>query len=164
MSLNQTARTTLLRSKTSSFCQAFLKNLPPKETLSKFFTSNPTIHEHGPTWANSRLPFLGKPFIGREECVKYFELLGETLKFHPDEKTFPPVEEFIVDAEARSEGMAEARGAVSVVARAVFESVKTGKKWEEKFIYRLSGFDEEGRIGCWEIWADPLSAWDAVGE
>jgi hypothetical protein len=56
------------------------------------------------------------------------------------------------------------RGAVSVVAHGIFESVKTGKKWEEDFIYRLSGFDEEGKIGCWEIWADPLSAWDAVGE
>lgn len=38
------------------------------------------------------------------------------------------------------------------------------KSWEEDFVYRLSGFDEEGRIGHWEIWADPLSAWDAVGD
>jgi hypothetical protein len=53
--------------------------------------------------------------------------------------------------------------AVSVVAHARFESIKTGKSWEEDFIYRLSEFDEEGRIGHWEIWADPLSAWEAVG-
>ena len=74
------------------------------------------------------------------------------------------MEEFIVDAETRINGMETGRGAVSVVAKAVFESVKTGKRWEEMFVYRLSGFDEEGRIGCWEIWADPLSAWEAVGE
>ena len=30
-------------------------------------------------------------------------------------------------------------------------------------LYRLSDFDEQRRIGHWEIWADPLSAWEAVG-
>ena len=87
-------------------------------------------------------------------CDKYFELLGKTLSFHPDENTFPPADEFIVDATV---------GAVSVVAKAKFGSVKTGKSWNETFIYRLSSFDKEGRIGYWEIWADPLSAWEAVG-
>ena len=50
-----------------------------------------------------------------------------------------------------------------MVAHARFTSVATGKGWEEDFIYRLSGFDDEGRIGHWEIWADALSAWEAVG-
>ena len=45
-----------------------------------------------------------------------------------------------------------------------FASVKTGKSWEEDFVYILSEFDEEGRIGRQEIWADPLSAWMAVQE
>ena len=48
------------------------------------------------------------------------------------------------------------------MAHARFESVSTGKSWEEDFVYRLSEFDEQGKIGHWEIWADPLSAWDAV--
>lgn len=69
--------------------------------------------------------------------------------------SFPGPEEFIVDAEA---------GMVSVVGKGRFSSRKTGKGWDEQFIYRLSGFDEEGKIGHWEIWADPLSAYDAVGE
>lgn len=68
---------------------------------------------------------------------------------------FPKPEGFIVDAEA---------GMVSVVGKGRFTSRKTGKAWDEQFIYRFSGFDEEGRIGHWEIWADPLSAWEAVGE
>ena len=55
-------------------------------------------------------------------------------------------------------------GAVSVVGHARFGAVKTGRSWDERFVYRLSGFDEEGRIGHWEIWADPLSAWEAVGD
>lgn len=131
--------------------------------LDNFFTSSPKITEHGPQWATSRLPFLGVTFSGRAEegktspdstCDEYFDLLGKTLSFHPDKNTFPPAEEFIVDATA---------GAVSVVAKAKFGSIKTGKRWDETFIYRLSGFDEEGKIGHWEIWADPLSAWEAVG-
>lgn len=167
MPSEQTTRSDLLRSKALAFCQAFLENLPPQETLNKFFTSSPTIHEHGPSWANKRLPFLGKPFVGRVECANYFKLLADTLKFHPNDNTFPPAEEFIVDSETQigsRKGESSVSGAVSVVAHAMFESVKTGHKWEEQFIYRLSGFDEEGRVGCWEIWADPLSAWDAVAD
>jgi hypothetical protein len=62
---------------------------------------------------------------------------------------------FIVDAEV---------GMVSVVGKGRFTSKKTGKGWAETFVYRFSAFDEQGRIGHWEIWADPLSAWEAVGE
>jgi hypothetical protein len=53
---------------------------------------------------------------------------------------------------------------VTVLAAARFESVKTGKRWHETFIYKLSGFDNEGKAGVWEIWADLLSAWDVIGE
>jgi len=52
---------------------------------------------------------------------------------------------------------------VTVVGKGKFESIETGRSWEEKFIYRFSGFDERGSIGHWEIWADPLSAWVAAG-
>lgn len=54
------------------------------------------------------------------------------------------------------------RGVVSVEGRATFRSVQTKRSWNEQFMYRLSDFDHFGRIGHWEIWADPLSAWDAV--
>lgn len=190
-SSNITARTNLLRSRTHAFCQAFVTGNPSGKSLAEFFVpTNPQITEHGPSWASARLPFLGRTFSGRSRsnsnitssststgassvsesqdtdtdtdsfgsgftCDDYFELLSRTLSFHPDAHTFPPREQFIVDAEA---------GAVSVVAHARFASVKTGQGWEEDFIYRLSGFDEVGRIGHWEIWADPLSAWVAVGD
>lgn len=68
---------------------------------------------------------------------------------------FPGEGGFIVDANA---------GMVSVVGKGHFASKKTGKGWDEQFIYRFSEFDEEGKVGHWEIWADPLSAWEAVGE
>jgi hypothetical protein len=67
---------------------------------------------------------------------------------------FPAADGFIVDAASRM---------VSVVGKGRFVAKKTGKGWDEQFIYRFSGFDEEGKIGHWEIWADPLSAWVAVG-
>ena len=70
------------------------------------------------------------------------------------EDAFPLTDGFIVDARTNM---------VSVVGKGTFKSKKTRKGWDEEFIYRFSGFDEEGRIGHWEIWADPLSAWVAVG-
>jgi hypothetical protein len=157
-------RSNLLRSITVSFCSAFLSSTSPKIILDTYFTSSPRITEYGPSWASSRLPFLGT-FIGRpstmtrtttsKPCDDYFAILSETLTYQPGEMKFPSPEEFIVDAAAN---------AVSVKAHARFSSVKTGEGWEEKFVYKLSEFDEKGRIGHWEIWADPLSAWEAVGE
>lgn len=67
---------------------------------------------------------------------------------------FPGADGFIVDVDA---------GMVSVVGKGRFTSKKTGKGWDEQFIYRFSNFDKNGKIGHWEIWADPLSAWEAVG-
>lgn len=52
---------------------------------------------------------------------------------------------------------------MTVKLQAGFKSVRTGKGWEEEFVYVLSEFDDEGRIGRQELWADPLSAWVAVG-
>ncbi|KAF2436661.1 hypothetical protein EJ08DRAFT_684907 [Tothia fuscella] len=157
----------LLSSKSHSFCQALISPPSPTTLISKYFTpSSPKITEHGPKWCRDRLPFLAKTFTGTsgpDSCETYFELLSKTLKMHMHEKSFPSQRGFIVDADATTEEKGGGKGVVCVVGNAEFESVKTGKKWREKFMYRLSGFDEEGRIGHWEIWSDPLSAWDAVG-
>jgi len=97
---------------------------------------------------------LGKTFSGYDECVEYFALLAGVLDMALAGDAFDDGA-FIVDADA---------GMVSVVGKGRFTSRKTGKGWDETFVYRFSGFDGEGRIGHWEIWADPLSAWEAVGE
>lgn len=163
-----TERKKQLQDRVASFCAAFLDlpNNPPEKILSEHFTSaHPEITEHGPDWARDKLPFLGHTFTGHARCIDYFSLLSETLEFLPSEDTFPSKEGFIVDPEGvgpvdRQHG--RARGLVSVVGRARFKAVRTGRSWEERFIYRLSGFDEDGKIGHWEIWADPLSAWMSV--
>jgi len=120
--------------------------------ISQFFTcAHPRITEHGPKWSQSRLPFLSKTFSGSSgpgSCETYFEVLSQTLKMHMHDTTFPSLEGFIVDPEAVAEG-SEGKGVVCVVGKGGFESVSTGKRWEEKFIYRLSGFDDEGKIGHW---------------
>ena len=161
------------------FCRAFVEGDPPSQILSKFFNPiNPRITEHGPL--TSSLPFLGKTFSGRDSttststssnsdqtqsqsqsqtCDAYFNLLSQTLKFEPSENTFPSPESFLIDEECEINGK---KGVVSVTGNGRFRSLKTGKVWDEVFIYRLSEFDEEGRIGHWEIWADTLSAWEAV--
>ena len=135
-------------------------------------THRPRITEHGPSWSNAQLPFLAKTFVGADACADYFVRLGDTLEFVADEDTFPPAEGFVVDEDAvvygaggkavYEDGGGAGRGVVCVEGKAKFRSKKTGREWDESFMYRLSGFDEAGRIGHWEIWADTLSAWEAV--
>lgn len=178
VSTNAQDRASLLRSTAQSFCTSLLNAPAPKELLkthfvpssserrsSNFSSGAPRITEHGPEWAKSRLPFLGRQFTGSEQCEEYFSLLSSTLKMQLDEHSFPPSEQFIVDPEAETTppGSGGGKGVVIVVGKGKFESIKTGKAWNETFIYRLSEFDMKGRIGHWEIWADPLSAWAAVG-
>lgn len=81
--------------------------------------------------------------------------MTDVLEMSLADDTFPDAEEgFIVDAKV---------GMVSVVGNGRFRNRETGKGWAEKFISRFSEFDAEGRTGHQEIWADPLSTWDAVG-
>ena len=148
-------RSTTLRNITSEFCAALISPPPPSELLSQYFSNQPKITEHGPEWARSRLPFLAKTFTGKDGCEEYFKLMTGTLEMSLSKDAFPDAKGFIVDAEA---------GSVVVVGKGRFSSKKTGKGWDEQFVHKFSGFDEQGKIGHWEIWADPLSAWDAVGE
>lgn len=144
-----------LRKITTEFCAALLSPPPLPELLSQYFSDNPKITEHGPEWARERLPFLAKTFTGKNGCEEYFKLMGGTLEMSLDKDAFPDAKGFIVDADAN---------AVTVVGKGHFSSRKTGKGWDEQFIHKFSEFDEHGKIGHWEIWADPLSAWVAVGE
>lgn len=146
---------TTLRKVTSEFCAALLSPPPLDELLSQYFSANPKITEHGPEWARDRLPFLAKTFTGKDGCEEYFKLMSSTLAMSLDKDAFPEAKAFSVDADA---------GVVTVTGKGYFSSQKTGKGWDEQFIHRFSEFDENGKIGHWEIWADPLSAWIAVGE
>lgn len=171
------SRADIMRSTAESFCKAFVSGTVPTEMLDRYFNSNPQIHEHGPAWATERLPFLGKTFEGRRQqrwsdgsdsasgttCDDYYDLLAATLSFNPTEKTLPSSDQFVVDAEAVGPGGGR-KGAVTIKLQGEFKSLKTGKGWEEQFVYILSDFDEDGKIGRQELWADPLSAWLAVGE
>jgi len=72
--------------------------------LSKNFTPfSPKITEHGPSFAQSRLPFLGKTFTGCDECKEYFQLLGKTLQMELGEDAFPALDGYIVDVDATVE-------------------------------------------------------------
>ncbi|KAI0123037.1 hypothetical protein BJ170DRAFT_643131 [Xylariales sp. AK1849] len=154
------SRSSVLRNRAHAFCQSLISPPPPRELLDEFFVPDsndkkPSIREHGPSWATAHLTFLGRDFVGVDACEEYFNLLSQTLKMHLDKGSFPGDEGFVVDAD---------QNRVSVVGRGKFESVTTGRSWDEKFSYVLSGFDEEGRLTKWDIWADPLSAWAAVSE
>jgi hypothetical protein len=159
-------RAELLREKSYSFCQALLSPSPPIELIKAYFTEdNPKIVEYGPPWCREKLPFLHTTFegaSGKDSCQTYFEVLSKILKMNLPRDAFPGPEGFIVDPDAIIEGSPK-KGAVSVTGKGNFESVRTGKSYDETFMYRLSNFDDEGKIGCWEIWSDSLSAWDAVG-
>ena len=153
-----------IRDTAEAFCKAFIAGSPPTETLNKYFTPDAKILEHGPAWASECLPFLGITFQGRRSqrlsnaslkntCDDYYDLLTSVLSFHPSKDTLPPKEDFMVDPK---------RETVTIKLRARFASIKTGKSWEEQFVYVLSEFDEDYKIGSQELWADPLSAWMAV--
>lgn len=178
MTTSKEQRTTLLRNRAVSFSQSFLAHTPPPTILSTYFRpDSPQITEHGPEWARSRLPFLGRTFTGRDTstpstsssptttptnndtCDEYFRLLSNTLEFIAEQSSFPSPEGFLVNVDV--EGGDD--DVVMVVGRGTFRSVRTGIEWKESFVHRLSRWDDGGRIGHWEIWADPLSAWCAVG-
>lgn len=153
------SRADLLRSTAESFCKAFVSGISPTEILDDYFTLNASITEHGPSWATERLPFLGRTFQGRRQrdsahsngstCDDYYNLLTSTLSFHPTAKTLPSSDQFLVDPEAAG---TNGKGSVTVKMQAEFKSVRTGKGWEEEFVYVLSEFDGEGKIGCQELW------------
>lgn len=149
-------RSDLLRRKSHEFCQALLAppEIPLTQLIQRYFISNgANITEHGPEWCIDRLPFLAKTFRGISgdgSCETYFQLLSQTLGMHMTKDTFPRPEAFLVDADVVVDGEdGRTRGAVSVVGKAKFESLKTGKSWEEQFIYKLSDFDDQGRTGNW---------------
>ena len=150
-----------LSDRTQSFCRALLDPAenPPEKILEEHFSTRwMQITEHGPAWATKSLPFLGRPFSGRDQCIEYFTLLTDTLECQFDGTSLMNKDAYIIDTSTDTE---QSGGGVSLVGTATFQAKKTGKEWKEKFIYRLS-FDDEGRIAHWEIWADPLSAWFAV--
>lgn len=162
-----------MRATAEGFCKAFVAGSSPTEMLDTFFASDCKITEHGPLWAQNRLPFLGTTFCGRRSqgnentssgttCDDYYDILASILSFHPTQDTVPPKEEFRVAVDKSAKG--EWHGAVTIKLHAKFESVKTGKSWEEDFIYLLSDFDHDMKIGYLELWADPLSAWMAVDD
>ena len=151
-----------LRNTAFDFCTGFASGVSGHECLDRFFTTNPVLLEHGPPWATTRLPFLAVPFQGRRgqdgaktgTCDDYYDLLTATLAVEPGSVVVPPKQYIAVDAD---------QGIVTVRLHAKFSSIKTGKAWEEDFVYVLSKFDEDAKIGCQELWADPLSAYSAVG-
>ena len=165
------SRSVLLRGVSRKFCDAFVTGtLPPDELLSQFFHGSPQIIEHGPEGAQKRLPFVGTLFKGRRSegvsstgtCDDYFDLLGATLALHAHERSLPAENGYVVDPDAVYGD--QGNGVVFVKAHARLSSVDTGRTWEEHFIFVLSGFDEVGKMGQLEIWADNLNAWSAVGD
>lgn len=162
-----------MRTVTEEFCKAFVAGMAPATMLTRFFASAPKITEHGPAFAKARLPFLATPFRGRRQgggnrigngdsCDDYYDILSSVLSFHPHPDTVPPTETFLVACTQDLDG--KWHGGVTVKLHASFSSIKTRRSWSEDFVYVLSEFDDEIKIGHLEIWADPLSAWMAVGE
>lgn len=169
---NLGSRESTLRSVAQEFCKAFIYGgTAPPQLLSQYFSASPQILEHGPEWITERLPFAGQQFEGRRSasspgnektCDDYFDLLGATLSLQPHENSLPEQDCYVVDSQTKYGGAAQP-GAVVVRAHARLGCAHNDSTWEEHFVFILSQFDEEGKIGKLEIWADNLSAWVAVG-
>jgi len=145
------SRRKLLLAKSQSLATAIALKSDPEIIMSHFSQSFTVFaHEYAPPTINDSIPFLGTTFDGYEGIQKYMTLLGEYLEYE--------------DMEFFDHAVAEEEEVVTVKGKAKWTYLKTGKKWEETFIWRLSHFDEEGKIGGYEVWADPLSLWWAAQE
>ena len=137
------SHTSLLNAATS-FCAAFASHTPPIQLLQTHFTHHhPSIriHEHGlPQLA----PFLGRTFTGAAGLAEYLSLVSSSLTYSDLHFT-----SYLVDAAARQ---------VCVRGGGRFTWTSTGQSWDETFVYIL-GFDEEGRVERYEVWADTGAAW-----
>jgi len=146
----QWTRSDKLRKIAHAFCMALVSpEFDAYNFISHFFVEGDaaTITEHGPGWARKNLPFLGQKFQGRDGLFQYFTELNKTLNILFDSDAFPPDEELIVDPDCKVEG--GLKGCVCVVGKGKFENKVTEWTWEEKFIYKLSGFDEDLRVTHW---------------
>ena len=122
------------------------------QMIMSYFLKSSTafIHEYAPELVNDSIPFLGKTFEGYHGIEMYMSLMTEYLKYE--------------DMEFFNYAVAEEKEVVTVKGSVKWTYLKTGKKWEETFIWRLSLFDEEGKIERYEVWVDPLSLWWAAQE
>ncbi|KZT60186.1 hypothetical protein CALCODRAFT_429775 [Calocera cornea HHB12733] len=139
-----TSRSSLLLHTARTLCAAFARSAPLAE-LQPLFTPSPTITEHGPRTPS--VPFLAT-FSGPDALEQYMSILARCLT--------------VSDAEYEEPMLDDGWEVVCVKARGTFTWVEgkgKGVRWNEEFVYLLSGFDGEGRVGVWEVWADPLSAW-----
>ena len=126
-----------------SFCTSFASHSPAAEILSHFSASEDTFAlEHGHPALG--LPFLGRPFRGPDGIKTYFALISSLLSY--DAMRFV---DYVVDADAST---VAARG------EARFTWIETGQSWDEVFAYAL-GFDEQGKVKTYEVWADSGAAY-----
>ncbi|EJU06515.1 hypothetical protein DACRYDRAFT_45207 [Dacryopinax primogenitus] len=136
------SRASLLLQTTHSLCTLFSHSSPPSR-IRELFTPSPTITEHGPPL----LPFL-RTFSGPSAVSDYLGILSEHLSLSSVQYGQPTIDK---DKET-----------VTISAHARFTWLSppgTGTSWTEDFLYMLSEFDPRGRVGRWDVWADPLSAW-----
>ncbi|OLL22630.1 hypothetical protein NEOLI_000256 [Neolecta irregularis DAH-3] len=128
---------------TQSLCSSFAAKKPFTAILSHFTeTQEPVIIEHC-SIKIPQLPFLST-FRG-PQIAEYFELLAELFEFE-DMKFY----DWTLDVESER---------VCVKATAKFTWKKTQQSWNETFTYSFTEFDEDGKIGKYEVWGDPLTAY-----
>jgi hypothetical protein len=135
------SRTQLFNS-AQTFCDAFAQKKDTETILSYFsITDEVSAIEYG---APILAPFLGKPFVGRSEVGRYFELIGSLLSYKSVHFS-----EFVVDSEAMK---------VSVKGKGTFTWLSTGQSWDETFTYTLD-FNEELKVVRYQVWADSGAAY-----
>lgn len=187
----------LLHAHTSSFLAALTPPSPPPSPpalLADYFTpQSPTIYEHGPPFTQRLLPFLGRPFTGRDECVRYFELMGAALELQIQRGSVsvcvdPDFTDDDDDAAAEGQGAGEGNvggagsgggeawtkcpGRAVATGRCHCVCRTTGRAWDEHVVWVFGGFErstcgdggrDRVRFARWDIWADAASAWVAAG-
>lgn len=144
MSSASDSRYDRLKQTTQSLCAAFARTAPVDE-VARLFVSSPRIIEHGPSTPS--VPFLST-FSGETALIDYMSILARLLTVSDALYSEP-----IIDVR---QNMVSVKGGGRFTWQ---DGEGKGIAWDEDFVYLLSEFDAQGRIGKWEIWADPLNAW-----
>lgn len=127
---------TFYLNKAHALCNAFSQGAPPAELASFFHADDGVAYEHGPKDI-PELPFLGRPYEGRQAIEEYFNMLIKYLKV-VDEMVFS---DWTVDLDsevnssstsAASHGAPEGKKATQAVittrGRTSFEYISTSKR------------------------------------
>jgi hypothetical protein len=151
-----------LRKNAHAFACAFSHTTADASSfIERFLThhgAGPRITEHAPSYASKPFPHVNRSFQGAEECLEYLKLKEQNLKTLWFEGGIPADECILVDPECWvNAGDPEGpKGSCVLIVKMQTEHLESGWRWNESVVWKLSGYDEDGKWMYWVCVIDHL--------